>query len=220
MEKRYIGIDLHRNRFTCCIRLENERTYVTEWELEDLGKLVRKLRPSDEVAVEITGNTRLFYDAVVEHVARVVVVNTNQFRVICQSVKKTDPHDARALALYLSKDMLPEVRMKDKELAQLASRAQKAQADFAAGRLGDGGNRRSSWLGAHLGGDSARRHRRARQQGSARLRRRTRHAGGGALWRDLVAGRQRAQCNLAMLRSRARRYHRTDHSDGERGTVS
>ncbi len=29
MEKRYIGIDLHRNRFTCCIRLENERTYLT-----------------------------------------------------------------------------------------------------------------------------------------------------------------------------------------------
>src|SRR5579872_6674362 len=124
MEKRYIGIDLHRNRFTCCIRLENERTYVTEWELEDLGKLVRKLRPSDEVAVEITGNTRLFYDAVVEHVARVVVVNTNQFQVICQSVKKTDPHDARALALYLSKDMLPEVRMKDKEHGQLASLTQ------------------------------------------------------------------------------------------------
>src|SRR5579872_4926397 len=124
MEKRYIGIDLHRNRFTCCIRLENERTYVTEWELEELGKFVKRLRPSDEIAVEITGNTRLFYDAVVPHVARVVVVNTSQFKVICQSVKKTDPHDARALALYLSKNMLPEVRMKDKEHAQLASLTQ------------------------------------------------------------------------------------------------
>jgi hypothetical protein len=109
MGKRYIGIDLHRNRFTCCIRLENERTYVTEWELEDLGKFVKKLRPSDEVAVEITSNTRLFYDAVAPHVARVVVVNTSQFKVIRQSVKKTDAHDARALALYLSKNMLPEV---------------------------------------------------------------------------------------------------------------
>jgi transposase len=124
MEKRYIGIDLHRNRFTCCIRPENERTYVTEWELEELGKFVKKLRPSDEIAVEITGNTRLFYDAVAPHAARVVVVNTSQFKVICQSVKKTDPHDARALALYLSKNMLPEVRMKDKEHAQLASLTQ------------------------------------------------------------------------------------------------
>jgi hypothetical protein len=51
MEKRYIGIDLHRNRFTCCIRLENERTYLREWELEDLGTFVKKLRPTDEVAV-------------------------------------------------------------------------------------------------------------------------------------------------------------------------
>ena len=49
MEKRYIGIDLHRNRFTCCIRLENERTYVTEWELEDLGKFVKKLWANDEI---------------------------------------------------------------------------------------------------------------------------------------------------------------------------
>ena len=43
MEKRYIGIDLHRNRFTCCIRLENGRTYLTDWELEDLGKFVKKV---------------------------------------------------------------------------------------------------------------------------------------------------------------------------------
>jgi transposase len=124
MEKRFIGIDLHRNQFTCCIRLENDRTYVTEWKLADLGKWVKKLRPSDEVAVEITGNTRLFYDAVTPHVARVVVVDTNQFRVISQSVKKTDPHDARALSLYLSKGLLPEVRMKDKEHGQLASLTQ------------------------------------------------------------------------------------------------
>src|ERR1700681_3544328 len=123
MEKRYIGIDLHRNRFTCCVRLENERTYLTEWELEDLGKFVKKLRPTDEVAVEITGNTRLFFAGGEEHVAR-VVVNTNQFRVIRQSVKKTDPNDARTLALYLSKNLLPEVRMKDKEHGQLASLTQ------------------------------------------------------------------------------------------------
>ena len=124
MEKRYIGIDLHRNRFTCCLRLENERTYLTEWELEDLARFVKKLRPSDEVAVEITSNTRLFHDAVAPHVKRVVVVDTHQFRVISQSVKKTDPNDARLLSLYLSKGLLPEVRMKDKEHGQLASLTQ------------------------------------------------------------------------------------------------
>jgi hypothetical protein len=37
--------------------------------LEKLARLVTKLRPSDEVAVEITSNTRLFYDAVAAQVA-------------------------------------------------------------------------------------------------------------------------------------------------------
>jgi len=124
MEKRYLGIDLHRNQFTCCVRLENGRTYLTNWKLEKLAQFVQKLRPTDEVAVEITGNTRLFHDAVAPWVARVVVVDTNQFRVISRSVKKTDPNDARLLALYLSKGLLPEVRMKSKQHAHLASLTQ------------------------------------------------------------------------------------------------
>jgi len=123
MEKRYIGIDLHRNRFTSCVRLENGRNYLSQWRLEELSGFVRKLRP-DELAVEVTGNTRLFYDAVVARVARIAVVDTNQFRVISRSVKKTDSNDARLLALYLSKGLLPEVRMKNKEHGQLASLTQ------------------------------------------------------------------------------------------------
>jgi transposase len=122
--QRHIGIDLHRNNFTCCLRLENGRNYLSEWKLEDLPRFVQKLRRSDEIAVEVTGNTRLFRDAVAPHVARVVAVNPNQFKVISQSVKKTDPNDARNLALYLAKDLLPEVRMKDKTQAQLASLTQ------------------------------------------------------------------------------------------------
>ena len=50
---RYIGIDLHRNKFTCCVLLENGRTYLSQWKLEDLPRVVKKLRPSDQVAVEI-----------------------------------------------------------------------------------------------------------------------------------------------------------------------
>jgi transposase len=75
------------------------------------------------VTVEITGNTRLFYDAVTPHVAR-VVVDANQFRVISQSVKKTDPNDARNLAPYLAKGLLPEVRMKEKQQARVAGLTQ------------------------------------------------------------------------------------------------
>ena len=122
--KRYIGIDLHRNCFTACLRLENGREYLERWKLEDLEKFIGKLRPTDEVAVEVTGNMRLFHDAVAPHVERMVAVNPNQFKVITHSVKKTDPNDARNLALYLAKDLLPEVRMKDKTKAQIASLTQ------------------------------------------------------------------------------------------------
>ena len=122
--KRYIGVDLHRNCFTACVRLENGREYLKEWKLQDIEKFVAKLRTTDQVAVEVTGNTRLFHDAVALHVERVVAVDPNQFKVITHSVKKTDPNDARNLALYLAKDLLPEVRMKDKTRAQIASLTQ------------------------------------------------------------------------------------------------
>jgi transposase len=117
-------MDLHRNKFTCCVRLENGRNYLSTWRREDLPQFVRKLRATDQVAVEVTGHTRLFYEAVAPQVARVVAVDPNQFHVISRSVKKTDDNDARALALYLSKGLLPEVRMKDQQQAQVASLAQ------------------------------------------------------------------------------------------------
>jgi len=121
---RYVGVDLHRNRFTVCVLAENGRQYLSAYRLEQLPLFVRKLRPTDELAVEVTTNTRLFYNAVVSHVAKVVVVNPTQFKVVRESVKKTDPHDARTLAFFLSKGMLPEVRMKEKLHAQLASLTQ------------------------------------------------------------------------------------------------
>jgi hypothetical protein len=53
-----------------------------------------------------------------------VALERFSFRVIAHSVKKTDPNDARNLALYLEKDLLPEVRMKDPQRAQIASLTQ------------------------------------------------------------------------------------------------
>lgn len=121
---RYIGIDLHRNSFTACVLAENGRNYLSTWRLEELDKFSSKLRPGDEVAVEVTGNSRLFYDAVGPLVSRVVVVNPQQFKVISSSVNKTDDNDARRLALFLSKGLLPEVRMSNKDHAQVKSLTQ------------------------------------------------------------------------------------------------
>lgn len=120
---RYIGVDLHRNRFTVCTRT-NGRNYLSTWPLKGLKRFCGRLRPDDTLAVEVTGNTRLFVDAVRPHVKRVVVVNPQQFKVVSSSVNKTDDNDARRLAFFLEKEMLPEVRMKKKEHAELASLAQ------------------------------------------------------------------------------------------------
>src|SRR5579884_2715573 len=124
MKRRYIGVDLHRDCFTACIREENGKETLQAWKLDQLSEFLKMLRGSDEVAVEVSGNTRFFYDAVAPRVSKVVVVNTTEFRVISESVKKTDTNDARALALFLSKAMLPEVRLKDKSRLEIASLAQ------------------------------------------------------------------------------------------------
>jgi len=122
--KRYLGVDLHRTQFTVCTRLESGRTYLRQWPMRELKLFAAQLRKDDEVAVEATGNTRLFYDAIVAKVARVAVVNPSQFKVISQSVKKTDKNDAELLALYLSKELLPEVRMKKRGQREVGHLAQ------------------------------------------------------------------------------------------------
>ncbi len=86
--KRYLGVDLHRTQFTVCTRGENGESSVRQWRIEQLSQFVQQLQADDEVAVEATGTTARFYDAVVGRVARMVVVNPHQFKLISQSVKK------------------------------------------------------------------------------------------------------------------------------------
>lgn len=121
---RYLGVDLHRNNFTVCTIAENGRRYFREYKIHALSSFASRLRLTDRVAVEVSTTTRLFYDAVAHHVERVVVVNSSEFDVIRKSVKKTDRKDAETLAVFLSKDLLPEVRMKDQLHAELASLTQ------------------------------------------------------------------------------------------------
>lgn len=118
---RNIGVDLHRNRFTTAIRMADGGIEDQTWELGDLPRFVAELSPDDRIAVEMTTNTRMFYDAVKSSVADVLVVNTSQFKVITQSVKKTDRNDARKLALHLEKDMLPTVRLKNADQGQVSA---------------------------------------------------------------------------------------------------
>jgi transposase len=49
----------------------------------------------------------------------VVVINTLKFKVVNESVKKTDKHDAATIAEFLEKDMLPESKLCSRESEQL-----------------------------------------------------------------------------------------------------
>lgn len=116
---RSIGIDLHKDKFTACI-LDNGRKEIREYQLSKIDHFKKFLRSDDRVAVEMLSFTRNFVNKL-DGIVKPVIVNPTQFKVISQSKKKTDKNDADKIALYLEKDMLPEVKMPDEEIAQIRS---------------------------------------------------------------------------------------------------
>ena len=115
--KMSIGVDLHKSQFTVCFLAEDRKVVETGMyptnekgyeafldrcsELAETGYEVK-------AAVESTGNARYFRNRLLSVGIEVTVVNTLKFKVVNESVKKTDKHDARTLAEFLEKDMLPE----------------------------------------------------------------------------------------------------------------
>ena len=121
---RYVGVDLHKNMFVVSFyNTESLKHELKSYLMKEIAGFIEDLDTADTVAVESTNNTRYFVNSIREHVKEVKVVNPSQFKVISKSVKKTDANDAKVLAEFLSKDMLPEVRMKDKKTAQINSLA-------------------------------------------------------------------------------------------------
>lgn len=121
---RFIGVDLHSNSLTVCYLSQKGEEQLETYSLSELTQFQQSLRRRDRVAVEATGNTRWFVGQIRDRVEQVVIVNPNQFEVIRKSVKKTDRHDAQALAQFLSKELLPEARLKDELAAQINSLAE------------------------------------------------------------------------------------------------
>ena len=117
----YIGVDLRTNSSTVC-RLDSDGSDLfTAWGLRrfDLERFCLTLDVDNEIAVESTGNSAWFCDEVVSCVGRVMLVNSRRFQVIWGLFSKAERKDA--LALALSKDMLPESRVKSVAESALAS---------------------------------------------------------------------------------------------------
>ena len=121
-----VGIDLHKTQFTVCVRCrEGDKfgKYPTTAEgYEAFLKIVSKWQKAGHevrAGVESTGNTRYFRDKLEAAGVKVTVINTLKLKVVTESVKKTDKHDAATIAEFLEKDMLPEARLCSRESEKL-----------------------------------------------------------------------------------------------------
>ena len=115
-----VGVDLHKTQFTVCALNEDgeyllEKHYPTKEEgYQEFSCEMHDLEEqgySIELAVETTGNARHFKNRMESECFAVKVVNTNRFKVITMSTRKTDTNDAATLAFYLMKEMLPEAHI-------------------------------------------------------------------------------------------------------------
>jgi len=122
-----IGVDLHKQQFTCYFLKEKVGKYY-EFPTNKVGINQFKFFVSTiisegysvKIAVESTGNTRYFKNEVEKlDGVKVVIVNTLRFKVVNESVNKTDKRDAKTIAEFLQKDMLPEVHLSSEESERL-----------------------------------------------------------------------------------------------------
>jgi transposase len=118
---RYIGVDLHKINFVACFLGEEDTSQLETYPLTDQGltTFCRRLRPTDQLAVEVAQNVYYFYDRIRASVNRVVLVDTYKFAVIAKSKKKTDRHDALTLARFLKLGWLPSVPVPSEKIRHL-----------------------------------------------------------------------------------------------------
>ena len=122
-EKLYVGVDLHKTQFTTCIltgppdnqrELEAGTKYCMNKDgyqsfigtLKELSKQENNAKVV--LAIESTANARFFRDLMVRQGFEVQVVNTLRFKVVNLSTKKTDKNDAKTLAYFLSRNLIPQ----------------------------------------------------------------------------------------------------------------
>lgn len=124
----HVGVDLHKTQFTVCVRQGEDEVLQKEYRtgkegyqvfLSDL-KALEVPKKKIRVAVETTSNVWNFMHIVEPYVGEVKVINTMKFKVIVQSTSKTDNRDAKTIAYYLWKDMLPTVTLPDAESRKIA----------------------------------------------------------------------------------------------------
>jgi transposase len=103
----YIGIDLHKAGFQVCAMVPTgERLWEGCWPrtADGIAAFLIRCTPQTAVAVEATGPTWSFVDAIAEGVGQVCVVDTRKTKLKAGYAAKTDRLDARRLADALRRE--------------------------------------------------------------------------------------------------------------------
>jgi transposase len=115
VSRRCIRLDVHREFAQVAIWQDGQvlqaGTFTTT--PEQVRMFADSLAPTDEVALEATGNTWAIATLLASRAARVVVSNPAKTRAIAEAKVKTDKVDAATLAELLAADYLPPVWLPD-----------------------------------------------------------------------------------------------------------
>lgn len=101
--EKYMGIDLHTNRFNYFMIDDKGETKAKGFEIdeESLKQFYGHIDHNTHIMLEASANTFKFYDLVKDRVKHVIVANPRQLRLISFVNKKTDKIDAEKLSKYL-----------------------------------------------------------------------------------------------------------------------
>src|SRR3954454_16220633 len=115
--RRCFGLDVHREFAQVAIWQDGLVCQAGQIAMnpEALKIFADSLAPTDEVALEATGNTHAIVRLLAGRVARVVVSNPQKTRAIAEAKVKTDKVDAAVLAELLACDYLPGVWVADEQ---------------------------------------------------------------------------------------------------------
>jgi len=110
---KFVGIDLHTNRFTCCYLTDNSKEKQTETfnlDAEGLISFYSTINMETYILVEATINTFSFVALFKDLVKEVIIANTYQLKSVGVPGKKTDKLDAAKLAEKLKAEILSGVQ--------------------------------------------------------------------------------------------------------------
>jgi len=110
---KFVGIDLHTNRFTCCYLFDNSKEKQTEtFELDSEGliRFYSTINKETYILIEATINTFSFVTLFKDLVKEVIIANTYQLKAVGIPGKKTDKLDASKLAEKLKTQVVSDVQ--------------------------------------------------------------------------------------------------------------